>query len=201
MEKFLAISQFCAMSMLVACNSDQTQQHEIHDQPTADWVLTGGKIFTVDDDRPWAEAIAIKDGRFLYVGDEAGATRFATDDTRKSGLGGRLVIPGMVDSHAHPGLIDLKPYAAPLPETSKADILKAVQEYAEGNPQLEWIRMCCWPIRLYGNGKVGPNKHDLDAIVPDRPVWLTSDITHSFWVNSKALEVLGVDRSTPDPLP
>jgi predicted amidohydrolase YtcJ len=61
--------------------------------------------------------------------------------------------------------------------------------------------MCCWPIRLYGNGKIGPNKHDLDAIVPDRPVWLTSDITHSFWVNSKALEVLGVDRNTPDPLP
>lgn len=201
MGKLLRIFSFCAMGMLVACNSDQAQQLGNRDQPTADWVLTGGKIFTVDDDRPWAEAIAIKNGRFLYVGDEAGVTNFVTDDTRKSDLGGRLVIPGMVDSHTHPGLIDLKPYAAPLPETSKADILKAVQEYADSNPQLEWIRMCCWPLRLYGNGKVGPNKHDLDAIVPDRPVWLTSDVTHSFWVNSKALEVLGVDRNTPDPLP
>jgi predicted amidohydrolase YtcJ len=132
------------MGMLVACDSEQAQQLGNRDQPTADWVLTGGKIFTVDDDRPWAEAIAIKDGTFLYVGDDAGITSFVTDDTRKSDLGGRLVIPGLVDSHAHPGLLDVKPYAAPLPETSKADILKAVQEYADSNPQLEWIRMCCW---------------------------------------------------------
>jgi predicted amidohydrolase YtcJ len=170
-------------------------------QKDADWVLTGGKIFTVDDRNPWAEAVAVKDGKFIYVGDDAGAAKFVSDATRKSDLGGRLVIPGIVDSHTHPGLIALDPYEAPLPETSKEDILAAVKEYAESNPELEWVRMCCWPVSLYGNGKVGPNKDDLDKIVPDRPVWLSSDTGHSIWVNSKALEVLGVDRNTPDPRP
>jgi predicted amidohydrolase YtcJ len=165
----------------------------------ADWVLTGGKIFTVDDRNPWAEAVAVKDGKFIYVGDDAGAAKFVSDATRKSDLGGRLVIPGIVDSHTHPGRIDLDPYAAPLDETNKEDILAAVKEYAESNPELEWIRMCCWPVDLYGT--IGPNKNDLDRIVPDRPVWLTSGAGHSVWVNSKALEVLGVDRDTPDPLP
>ena len=60
--------------------------------------------------------------------------------------------------------------------------------------------MCCWPIHLYGNGLEGPHKRDLDAIVPDQPVWLASDVGHSIWVNSVALEMMGVDRNTPDPV-
>ena len=201
MPRCLWITISLLMVSLGACDSNKQDQSTFRNQAAADWVLTGGKIFTVDDQNPWAEAVATKDGKFIYVGDDAGVAKFVSDTTRKSELGGRLVIPGMVDSHTHPGYIDLGPYAAPLPETSKEDILTAVKEYAEGHPELEWIRMCCWPVRLFDNGKVGPNKNDLDAIVPDRPVWLTSSVGHSIWVNSKALEVLGVDRNTPDPLP
>jgi predicted amidohydrolase YtcJ len=188
---------------VVSCDlADDTEPRgTVRNQEEADWVLTGGKIFTVDDDQPWAETIAIKDGKFIYVGDAAGAAGFVSEGTRTSDLAGRLVIPGLVDSHTHPGLMNLRPYSAPLPSTSKEDILTAVKEYSDSNPELNWIRMCCWPVRLYGNGRVGPNKADLDAIVPDRPVWLTSSVGHSIWVNSKALEVLGVDRDTPDPLP
>ncbi len=193
-----------AFYLLVAFSAScdpANQRERFRNHEAADWVFTGGKIFTVDDQNPWAEAVAIKDGMFIYVGDDAGVAKFISDTTRESDLSGRLVVPGMVDSHTHPGLIDLKPHAAPLPETSKEDILTAVKEYAESHPELPWIRMCCWPVRLYGNGRIGPNKDDLDAIVPDRPVWLTSSVGHSVWVNSKALEVLGVDRNTPDPLP
>ena len=171
------------------------------DALAADWILTGGKIFTVDDDKPWAQAVAIKGGKFVYVGDDDGATAFVSNETQTSDLDGRLVIPGMVDSHAHPGLIDLDPPAGSLPETNQEDILAAVKAYADSNPELEWLHMCCFPVGLYGNGRVGPNKRDLDGFVPDRPVWITSDIGHSAWVNSKALEILGIDRNTPDPLP
>ena len=152
----------------------------------ADLVLTGGKIFTVDDDNPWAEAVAIEGDRIIYVGDDASASAFISKSTQTSDLGGRLVIPGIIDSHSHPGLADIDPPYGPIPETSHEDILAAVREFAEANPQLEWIHMCCFPLRLYGDGRVGPHKRDLDAIVPDRPVWITSDVTHSAWLNSNA---------------
>ncbi len=201
MKNYVIFAQLIAISFLAACNPSEPQQVDEGGRVAADLVLTGGKFITVDDDNPWAQAVAIKADKFIYVGDDAGAAAFISNTTRTTDLNGRLVIPGIVDSHTHPGLMDLDPPSAPLPETSKEHILAAVKEYADGNPELEWIRMCCWPIRLYGNGKVGPNKHDLDAIVPDRPVWLTSSVGHSVWVNSKALEILGIDRDTPDPLP
>ena len=203
MQGFLWMAISLSILLSSACDLPESKEERstLRDETAADWVLAGGKIFTVDDRNPWAKAVAIKDGRFIYVGDDAGVAPFISETTRKSDLGGRLVIPGLVDSHTHPGYMDLDPYAAPLPQTSREDILTAVKEYAESHPELEWIRMCCWPVRLYGNGRIGPNKDDLDAIVPDRPVWLTSSVGHSIWVNSKALEVLGVDRDTPDPLP
>jgi hypothetical protein len=191
---YKGIPAILALGFIAACSGDNANQ-------AADLVLTGGKIFTVDDDNPWVQAIAIKGDKFVYVGDDAGAAAFISEKTHTSNLGGRLVIPGIVDSHTHPGYKDLHPPPGPLPETSREDILAAVKEYADSNPELEWIRMCCWPIRLYDYGRTGPNKHVLDAIVPDRPVWLTSSVGHSVWANSKALELIGVDRDTPDPLP
>lgn len=181
--------------------SAKEQQQKDLKQTGADWVLTGGKIYTVDNQRPWAEAVAIMDGKFVYVGDEAGVAEFISDRTRISDLAGRFVMPGMVDGHTHPGYIEIEQFGATLPETSHEDLLSAVKEYADSHPEAEWIRLCCWPHGFYGNGRVGPNKQDLDAIVPDRPVWITSTVWHSYWLNSKALEVLGVDRNTPDPLP
>ena len=201
MNNYIVFAQLIAISFLAACNPGDPQQADEGGRVAADLVLTGGKFFTVDDDNPWAQAVAIKGDKFVYVGDDDGAAAFVSNGTRTSELGGRLVIPGMVDSHTHPGLIDLDPPSGPLPETSRQDIHAAVKEYAESNPEMEWIHMCCFPLRLYGNGKVGPHKRDLDAIVPDRPVWITSNVSHSAWLNSKALEILGIDQNTPDPLP
>ena len=167
----------------------------------ADRVLTGGRIYTVDDQNPWAEAVAIKGDRFVYVGDDEGAQQYIDDSTVRVDLAGRLVIPGMIDAHTHPGYIDLERYGPELPETSREDILAAVKEYADSHPGEGWIRMCCWPNHLYVNGREGPHKRDLDAIVPDRPVWITSAAWHSSWLNSKGLEVLGVTEDTPDPRP
>ena len=76
----------------------------------ADRVLTGGRIYTVDDRNPWAEAVAIKDSRFVYVGDDEGAEQYIDDSTVRVDLAGRLVIPGLIDGHTHPGYIDLERY-------------------------------------------------------------------------------------------
>ncbi|MCZ6854663.1 MAG: amidohydrolase family protein, partial [Gammaproteobacteria bacterium] len=191
---------FCAVLLaapVVSCGQDS----ELQSQQTADWILTGGNFFTVDPRQPWAQAVAIKDGRFLYVGNEAGVVEFVTASTRKTDLAGRLVIPGIVDGHTHPGYIDLERYGAQLPQTNREDFLNAVKEYAENHPGEEWIRLCCWPNNWYVRGKEGPRKEDLDAVVPDRPVWIASGAWHSVWLNSVALEKLGVNSSTPDPRP
>ena len=169
-------------------------------QESADLILTGAKIFTSNKQQPWAEAVAIKNGRFIYVGDSTGASKYLFDDTQSVDLKGRLVIPGLVDAHAHPGYIDVEHFGEIL-ETSEEEMLAAVKKYADEHPDDDWLRLCCWPVGLYVEGSQGPDKKKLDAIVRDRPVWFVSEWWHSGWLNSKALEVLGVDKNTPDPKP
>ena len=177
----------------------------------ADWVLQGGKFFTVDEAQVWAEAVAIKDGRFVYVGDDAGAQSFVGPDTDRHDLGGKLTIPGLVDSHTHPGMmgrVSAGYSAVPvgggprgsLPSGgSNEEVVAAVEAYAQANPELSWIEMGSWSGHVYG--KAGPHKRDLDRVVPDRPVMLGDGTGHSVWVNSVALEMMGVDSNTPDPVP
>ncbi len=169
---------------------------------TADSVMTNGKIYTANPDYPWAQAVAIKGGKFVYVGDDKGAEAWLGQDTVKKNLDGKLVLPGMVDGHAHPGLISVFASLDPMPftvgspyqYTSKEDALAWLKEYAEDNPDLPVIISSGWQMEEFG--PEGPHKRDLDAIVSDRPVILLSNIGHSSWVNSKALEVLDVSKDT-----
>jgi len=167
-------------------------------QESADLILTGARIFTSNMQQPWAEAVAIRDGRSIHVGDSAGVSEFRADNTQIVDLDGRLVIPGIVDSHAHPGYIDVEQYGE-ISATTEAELLAAVKAFAEANPGDGWLRLCCWPIDLYVEGNSGPLKETLDAVVSDRPLWFVSEWWHSGWLNSKALEELGVDENTPDP--
>jgi predicted amidohydrolase YtcJ len=181
---------------VACCASCGDGQH----QESADLILTGAKIFTSNERQPWAEAVAIKDGRFIYVGDSAGASDYLSEDTLSIDLEGRFAMPGMIDAHAHPGYLGVEQYAE-ITETDEEQMLAAVKRYAEEHPDETWLQLCCWPISLYVRGDQGPDKRKLDAIVPDRPVWFVSEWGHSGWLNSKALEVLGVDKDTPDPKP
>ena len=164
------------------------------DQEAADLILSGAKIFTSNEQQPWAEALAVKNGHFIYVGDSAGVSKYRSDSTHSVDLEGRLVIPGLVDSHAHPGYIDVEQYGE-ISETNEEDLLAAVKKYADEHPDDEWLRLCCWPVGLYVKGNQGPNRKTLDAVVPDRPVWFVSEWWHSGWLNSKALETLGLDEN------
>ena len=212
LQKPLWIVYWLSPVLVASCGftPDNQNQATMQNAEIADMALTGGKIFTSDDQNRWAEAIAIRDGKFIYVGDGAGVAKFISKSTRTSDLGGRLVIPGIIDGHTHPGYIDVERYGGFLTGTTRKEfmtgtprneILTEVEQYAEDHPNDEWIRLCCWRVNSYVKGKEGPNKRDLDAIIPDRPVWITSVFWHSYWLNSKALEVLGVDKHAVDPLP
>jgi len=176
---------------LSACNQQQKAV-----APGADWVLTNGKIYTVDEERPWAEAIVIKDGKFVYVGDNAGAESYKSEGVEATDLGGRMVIPGLVDAHTHPGQIDLTLYEATFEANTRETFMAELEAYAQENQGDGWLRGCCWPTDLFVDGSKGPDRVHLDPIFPDRPVWLKSSAGHSFWLNSVALKQLGISDQT-----
>ena len=161
----------------------------------ADWVLTGGNIVTMDGANPAATAVAIEGDEIRYVGDDAGAAAFVSDATRTVDLAGRLVIPGFIDGHTHPGYIDLEGYDGSVGGSTRSEFLESLRDHVESHPGEGWIRLCCWPNEAFVDGGKGPHRRDLDRIVPDRPLWIASRFWHSYWLNSKALEVLGVDAS------
>ena len=166
----------------------------------ADLVLTHGRIYTVNEAQPWAEAIAIKNGRIVYVGDDAGATVWLGPRTARHDVGGRLLLPAFVDSHTHPGLVASSAGFFLLPDTlDREALVGAVADYALKNPRTPLLVGGYWPIAAFG--LQGPRKEDLDRIVPDRPVILFDDSGHSQWLNSTALRMMGIGPNTPDPVP
>ena len=195
-RQLAALLSVCAA--LSACDSEPESNTE-----AADLLIHNAMIYTVDEANPWAQAAAIRAGRFVYIGSDAGVHAFHGPNTQSIDLGGKLVLPGLIDSHTHPGSIAIKgnedtsrnlPYPA-----SKAEILAWVKNYAAAHPQPELILTGHWQVDVFG--VEGPRKEDLDAVVPDRPVVLLDDSGHSKWVNSAFLEMIGVDENTPDEVP
>lgn len=164
----------------------------------ADLVIQNARIYTSNAQQPWASALAVKDGRFIYVGDDSGVSAFR--GTTHVNLEGQLLIPGMIDGHAHPGYVNVESFGEVTGDSPQA-LLASVKDYAEKHPNKGWLRLCCWPTSMFVRGSDGPRKELLDAILPDRLVWFESETAHDFWLNSKALQELGIDANTPDPKP
>lgn len=165
----------------------------------ADLVLRGGGVYTMDAARSWAEALAVRGNRIVYVGTDAGVEKWIGKDTRLIDLAGRMVLPGFQDSHVHAvgGGIAL----AQLDLTGvrdREDILRRIREYARANPNLAWVVGRGWEPGAFLPSGV-PNRQILDSLVPDRPAFLESSDGHTGWANSKALEAAGVTALSPDP--
>ncbi|MBI2840285.1 MAG: amidohydrolase [Acidobacteria bacterium] len=164
----------------------------------ADLVLQHGKIYTMDAARSWADSIAITDGQIVYVGDDSGVRSWIADGTRTIDLAGRFVMPSFIDAHVHPLSAGVELGQCALTDASTLEgILATVKQYAAEHPALAWVLGSNWQLPTFRDAN--PRKEWLDAIVPDRPVLLTSADGHSAWANSKALEIAGVTRSTTDP--
>lgn len=164
----------------------------------ADLILTGGAVYTMSPERPWAEAVVVRDGRIIFVGGPVGARRYAGQGTRVIELEGKMVLPGFHDTHAHPlsGGLELGEcnlYDAETPAEAEG----MVRAYAQAHPELAWIRGNGWQLPVFPGAN--PSKAILDRAVPDRPAFLWAADGHSAWANSKALELAGITRDTPDP--
>lgn len=166
----------------------------------ADLVLTNGVVYTVNENNPNAEAIAIKDSKFIYVGDNDGAARYACGDANIIDLGGQAVYPGLIDSHGHISGVGFREVNLNLQGIdSLAEMLAAVKTYAEANPDQEWINGRGWIEKVWPEARF-PNRQDLDAIVSDRPVTLRRADGHALVANTMALEAAGVTGTSENPV-
>jgi len=168
--------------------------------PGPDLILTNGFVYTVDDDRSRAEAVAITNGRITYVGSSDRASGLAGPDTIVVDLDGRMLLPAFQDSHIHPIMGGMQAAACDLTYLPGVPAYRtAIAEYAAANPDVPWILGGGWSMVVFGQGG-SPSKSIIDELVPDKPVFLTSADGHTGWANSRALEIAGIDANTPDPV-
>jgi len=161
----------------------------------ADLLFTGGPVLTPEGRT--ATAVAVSGGRITAVGrDEVLDLRGPR--TEVVDLAGRLLLPGFQDAHVHPVPAGLELTQCDLTGTkTAAETVAAVRAYADAHPERAWITGGGWSMEAFEGGT--PTKELLDAVVPDRPVYLPNRDHHGAWVNSRALELAGVTRDTPDP--
>ncbi len=167
---------------------------------SADLILTNGKIVTVDDSRPEAEAVAIRGDRILAVGDAEAVDRHRGLETEVIDLQGKTVVPGLVDAHLHfPSLGADRSRLVELDEAkSMEEAAELVGRRAARLPAGEWLTGDGWHT---GNWEIEawPTAAALDRVAPDNPVALRGMHSHASWLNSRALEAAGITRDTPDP--
>jgi len=143
----------------------------------ADTVFTNGRIYTVDSRNPYAEAVAVKDGRFVGVGSAKDIKKFIGKRTRVVDLGGAFAMPGFVDAHIHPAQPYLQEEGGALlfPESfSKEQIAEALAAYLKRNPGAPHIIGEKWSVGLFPQGRA--NKEWLDSLVSDRPAILRDEM-------------------------
>ena len=167
------------------------------DRP-ADLVFLDGRIETIDPARSTVSAIGVRDGRIVARRPDGALAGLVGPRTRVVDLHGRTLVPGFQDAHVHPIGAELDAMRCNLLVARGAEgYLTVVADYARSYRHEAWIRGGGWYMPDFPGGT--PRREALDRVVPDRPVYLENRDGHGAWVNSRALDLAGIDASTPDP--
>lgn len=178
-----------------------SEMRETHDQAKADLLLINGKIVTVDPEFSIHQAVAVKHGKILAVGTTSEMKTWKGSGTKVIDLAGRTVLPGLIDSHLHmvgTGIALSQINCRTPPRTSIIDLVDAVREKASHVKPGKWILGRGWDQAKLSDHR-DPNRWDLDEASPENPVWLTRTCGHISVVNSRALDIAGVSKDTPQP--
>jgi len=197
---YRCVRVFAVAAFLAGCADRGGPAHHAG-RASAELVLTNGAIYTVNPDRPWATAVAIGAGEYLYVGDDAGAGAYVGDVTRVIDLAGAMAMPGINETHAHTWQGGIKAlFECNFAFTATPEqIAEVVEGCVAANPDAEWITGGQWTSDFFALHDIGSPKKWLDRISGDKAIYFEDDATHNAWVNSKALAFAGVTRDTPDP--
>ena len=194
------LSTYVLVVLLFGCGTDHESAQLLAPQKL---IYTGGSIYSPGINGGWSDALLVNGQRIEYVGDEAQALYMAGENVRRVDLRGGFVFPGFIDSHTHPGLVanfpleegvDLEDQR--LPQESKELLFQFLERYSKEN----WYK----PVVVLGEWDVnsfmpeGPRIEQLDEYFSLRPTVLMDNSGHSFWLNSSALTLFGIDKDTPD---
>ena len=201
MEKSISAGCMALLALcLASCDGSQPRDAEVAPMSppastSADTVLLSGSVYTVDAERSWAQAVAIADRHIVYVGDDAGAQAFIGPDTISIDLAGRMLLPGFHDSHMHAENASVFVYECPLHGLSDKEVVLAkLGECAAADTESAWVQGAGWTP-----GYPEIYKEDLDGnVVRIDHLGIDAD-GHHVLVNSRALELVGIDAQTPDP--
>ncbi|NOT84116.1 MAG: amidohydrolase [Methylococcaceae bacterium] len=206
-----------ALSMSMACNAVAAQEsHDSH--AAADLVFLNGYIYTAEDDtdhhnkdrrnphhQAVVQSIATRNKQIIFVGSDEDGKEFIGPKTQVIDLHGKMVLPGFIDTHTHMELFSAAETDGPnlLNDFTVADITKHIKDFADSHPERAVVGGFNYSRTVYNTetGDVSrPNVADLDLIIPDRPAAIIELSTHSVWVNTKTLQLLGITDSTPNPV-
>ncbi len=184
----------CTLTLLLPCFAAAQTSRQL-----ADTVLLHAQIYTVDAQHPWAQALAIRNGKILAVGSDREIAHYRGAKTRVIDAKSRLVFPGFTDCHVHflDGSTAMQQVNLDEAKTV-AEIQQLVKTYAASHTKDEWVLGRGWMYPVFAPSGL-PDKKYLDEIIPDRPVYLESYDGHSWWANSKALAAAHINKDTPDP--
>jgi len=194
------ISRYSWIVFLALTTASCSKTDPVETVRFADRVFRNAHVYTVDAKRSWAQAVAVSDGRIVFVGDNESADDFVGPDTEITDLAGKMLLPGFHDSHIHIMIgvmaeeeCDLLRLPTARDAADKLETCTGLTGLGEdgwiiGGGWGEWL----WP-------EANPQKDLLDALFADRPVYLESSFGHAAWVNSRAMEIAGLDSKTQDP--
>ena len=212
--RVLSFTFFYILVLLNAgCSNEQSSELSATDKTTsadvsADTIYSGGKIITINDAQPIAEAVAVRDGKILVVGDASDVMKTGGKNTRRVNLNGKTMLPGFVDSHGHAYAIGLQASTAnllPAPDgtgNSVAAIQTLLSDWAANNKQV--VERVGWIAGFgYDDSQLADKRHptrdDLDKVSTEIPIIIIHQSGHLGVANSKALEIAGVTSETKNP--
>ncbi|MDJ0916982.1 MAG: amidohydrolase [Woeseiaceae bacterium] len=168
----------------------------------ADTIFVNARVYTVEKRQPWADAFALSNGRFSAVGSRAEVEKLKGKDTKIIDLGGRFVMPGFNDAHSHPLrsqlFIDVDLELPVDRVLSVEEFSERVKAFADANPDREWLIGAAFTYATFADTPI--NAALMDTIIPDRPIIIEDETGHVSVANSKALELAGITKDTPDPV-
>lgn len=163
-------------------------------------IFINGRIYTMNRDMPFAEAVVIKNNKIAYVGRNEAALAYKNYESQVIDLKGKMMLPGFIDAHCHPVLGAFRRSGLILnADMNKTDVLEAIKTYISANPDRKSYFGIGYPEWIYD--KEGSDKSCLDEICNDKPIFIMGSKGHEGWCNSKTLDILGINENTPDPIP
>ncbi|WP_420552024.1 amidohydrolase [Tenacibaculum aiptasiae] len=189
-------------SLILTSNSCSKKEDiaVIKDNSSTQKMYYNGKIFTVNEAQPWAEALIIEKNKIVFIGSNSEAEQKIEKGAEKINLKGKLVLPGFHDVHMHPMEVGSTTTVFTLNENESdaENYISTIKKAAQDNPNVEWLIGFGHSIGALFDAQRSPLEI-IDEAVSDRPVIIMEQTSHSMWINSKGLEMAGITAASKNP--